>query len=69
MTPAEIELLLLALRGLNGFAAYAQSRNINGAQVAAAFDKAMAEKREINQFDFMDVRDDLVDSTDKIREP
>lgn len=69
MTGAELELLKVALYGLNGFLAYTQNRNITGAQVATMFDKAKAEGREITEQDFMSVRDDLVESTDKIREP
>ena len=67
MTP-ETELLLLALRGLNSFFAYTQSRNITGAQVAAMFDKAKAEGREINEADVISARDSLIDSTNKIRQ-
>jgi hypothetical protein len=68
MTP-ETELLILALRGLNGFLSYTQNRNITGAQVAAMFDKAKAEGREITEIDFVTVRDNLIASTDKIRNP
>lgn len=65
----EKELLILALRSLNGFFAYTRNRNITGAQVAKMWDDAKAAGREINESDFMPLRDEVIDATDKIRQP
>lgn len=67
MTP-EKELLILAIRSLNGFFAYTQNRNITGAQVAEMFDRAKTQGREINEDDFMSMRDEVKASTDKMRQ-